>query len=114
MQGSPGNTGATLDLTKTPAKKSERVDVTALPPYSARWAEVVRPLTRFIFTLLAAVLLVPFLFVFVGEAAIRTAAFDWAKTILAPVVGFASAAIGYYYGTRSATEATPEQSEADE
>jgi hypothetical protein len=64
--------------------------------------------------LLAAVLLLPFLFVFVGDAAVRIAAFDWAKTILAPVVGFASAAIGYYYGTRSVSEGTIEISEADE
>ncbi|MCR4340757.1 MAG: hypothetical protein NUW01_12825 [Gemmatimonadaceae bacterium] len=107
---SPDATDSQLNLSTTPAKKSERVDVT-LQPYSARWAEVVRPLTRFIFTLLAAVLLVPFLFVFVGEAGIRTAAFDWAKTILAPVVGFASAAIGYYYGTRSASEGSPSRSD---
>jgi hypothetical protein len=109
---SPDNAGTQLDLTKKPAK-DERVDVTALPPYSAMWAEVVRPLTRGIFTLLAAVLMVPFLFVFVSEGAIRNAAFDWAKTILAPVVGFASAAIGYYYGTRSA-EVNSQQSELEE
>src|SRR5690349_2282015 len=102
-----------LDLTTKPAK-SERIEVSAIPPYSARWAEVVRPLTRGIFTLLAAVLLIPFLFAFVADAAVRTAAYDWAKTILAPVVGFASAAVGYYYGTRSVTEGNVDINETEE
>ena len=44
----------------------------------------------------------PFLFVFINDAESRNIAYDWAKTILAPIVGFASAAIGYYYGTRQA------------
>ncbi len=76
-----------------------------LAPYSEGWAKVVWPLTRFLFGLLAAVLLVPFLFAILGDKDTRDAAFDWSKTILAPVVGFASAAVGYYYGTRSSTTA---------
>lgn len=96
-----------LDITQPPPK-GERVNVKAVPPYSALWAEVVRPLTRIIFALLALVLLVPFAFVFVADAGTRTVAFDWAKTILAPIVGFASAAVGYYYGTRSADSNEPD------
>jgi len=101
-----------LDLRVEPPP-SEQVHLgKGLPPYSRAWADVVRPLTRGIFTLLGAVLLIPFLFAFVGDTAVRNAMYDWAKTILAPIVGFASAAVGYYYGTRAAGE-RPDESEKD-
>lgn len=89
-------TVADLDL-----RNKSKDDQFQLSPYSERWAEVVKPLTQVLFLLLAAVLLIPFLFVFVDDRSVQAAALDWAKTILAPVVGFASAAIGYYYGTRA-------------
>lgn len=94
------NGGGPIDLTKP--DDGGKVAVT-VSPYSAAWAGIVRPVTKFLFSLLAAVLLIPFLFVFVEDRTIQLAALDWAKTILAPTVGFASAAVGYYYGTRAAS-----------
>jgi hypothetical protein len=104
--------GATINIKKP--KKGEQIRVREVSQYSETWAEVVRPLTIALFTILAAVLLIPFLFVFVADPHVRTAAMDWAKTILAPTVGFASAAIGYYYGTRTTTARDDPPSDEDE
>ena len=101
-----------LDLRKV--RRADRVHAEEISPYSETWANVVKPFTRAIFTLLAAVFLIPFLFVFVDEAGIRNTALDWAKTILAPIVGFASAAVGYYYGTRQGKETGERQEEEDQ
>ena len=108
----PDLKGSTLDLRKV--GRADRVSAKEISPYSETWANVVEPFTRAIFTLLAAVFLIPFLFVFVDEAGARNTALDWAKTILAPIVGFASAAVGYYYGTRQAKEAGERQEEKDQ
>ena len=89
-----------LDITRR--QDGDEIEAAEIPIYSRLWAEVVRPFTFFIFTLLAAVILLPFPFVFVEDVDARNTAYDWSKTILAPVVGFASAAVGYYYGTRQA------------
>ena len=101
-------------------------------PYSLNWAlKVVRPISMFVLSLLAVVMLLPFLELVLlaptgvkieslpagttpeqAQAAITAAAqgalaqrskdlLDWAKTILPSVVGFGSAMIGYYFGTRS-------------
>ena len=89
-------------LTITEIPEGGKVHLGEIPTHSRAWAEVVRPFTFFIFSLLAAVILLPFLFAFIDDSEARDIAYDWAKTILAPIVGFASAAIGYYYGTRQA------------
>ena len=98
-------------------------------PYSIAWAKIVWPITRAILLLVSAVMLLPFVFLVWLDpqvkievpagtppdqvaAAVRTVAeaqiaqqrenmLDWAKTVLPSVVGFASAMIGYYFGTRS-------------
>ena len=89
-----------IDIRRPEEVDEFKLQSTEVPTYSRAWARVVRPFTFFIFWLLAAVILFPFLFVFITDSEIRDHAYDWAKTILAPIVGFASAAIGYYYGTR--------------
>ena len=89
-----------VDITRR--QGGDDIEAAEVPIYSRLWAEVVKPFTFFIFALLAAVILLPFLLVFVEDASARDTAYDWSKTILAPVVGFASAAVGYYYGTRQA------------
>ena len=94
------SSGQDLDITTRQA--GDEIEAAEVPIYSRLWAEVVRPFTFFIFILLAAVILIPFLFVFVDDVQARNTVYDWSKTILAPVVGFASAAVGYYYGTRQA------------
>lgn len=87
----------------------------AVNQFSERWAEVVRPLTIGIFLLLAAVITLPFLLLLTDiEQTKLTAALDWAKTVLAPVVGFASAAVGYYYGTRQSSDGSKGASQSDD
>ncbi|HVT60009.1 MAG TPA: hypothetical protein VHR45_16630 [Thermoanaerobaculia bacterium] len=100
-----------VDLTRgggtiAPAQISGR-DIGA---HSGEWAKIATPFTWFVFCLIAAVMLVPFLLlVFVWwrvktlsatDSTLLTTTFDWAKTILAPVVGFGGSVIGYYFGTR--------------
>jgi hypothetical protein len=78
--------------------------------HSGEWAKIATPFTWFVFSLIAAVMLVPFLLlIFVWwrvkilsatDSTLLTTTFDWAKTILAPVVGFGGSVIGYYFGTR--------------
>ena len=99
-------------------------------PYSLVWAKVVSPIAKSLLLLLATVMLLPFVFFYwltPGQvrivpppgttpdqvaAAVKAASeavttrrlegmLDWAKTILPSVVGFASAMVGYYFGTRA-------------
>jgi hypothetical protein len=102
----------------------------ATDPHSPTWAKVVKPVTGFLLCLLAIVMLLPFFITtwllpssvkidfppgttaeqsaMAMSAAVEALAakranliFDWAKTILPSVVGFASAMVGYYFGTRA-------------
>jgi len=107
------------------------VQVQRIDPYSLGWAtKVVRPISYFVLILLASVMLIPFLVLLApiglrienlpegttpAQAATASAAamaqrskdlLDWAKTILPSVVGFGSAMMGYYFGTRSSNEGT--------
>jgi hypothetical protein len=68
--------------------------------HSEKWADIARPFTYFILSLLAIVVILPFLLPFWIDPKQVTVAFDWAKTVLAPITGFGGAVIGYYYGTR--------------
>jgi hypothetical protein len=89
-----------LDL-RGDGKQQQQVKFSPVDQYSERWAAIVRPLTLGIFLLLAAVVVGPFLLLFAGLGSpALDKGLDWAKTVLAPIVGFASAAVGYYYGTR--------------
>ncbi|HYU35794.1 MAG TPA: hypothetical protein VEW48_26855 [Thermoanaerobaculia bacterium] len=109
------------------APKLPTVDRT--DPYSLDWAKVVKPVTWALLALLAAVMLLPFVLISTASpevkvvppagtppsefakltaAAVEAASvartkdmLDWAKTVLPSVVGFASAMVGYYFGTRA-------------
>jgi hypothetical protein len=78
-------------------------DVPEVPLHSPDWAKEVKPFSLFILSLIAAVILVPFIFFLLpyprGNYMIQ--ALDWAKTVLAPVIGFGGAVVGYYFGARS-------------
>lgn len=96
--------------------------------HSPAWAEVVRPFTVGFLIILSAAMFLPFLFLWNvrlelpadainAEAAASAAsavaqertraALDWAKTILPSAVGFGSAIVGYYFGTRSQQRSDP-------
>jgi hypothetical protein len=115
-----------VDRTDKVGLEGDRTD-----PYSLIWSKVVWPITRSLLLLLAVVMLVPFVFVLwltptqvkvtvpKGTSDQQVAAIvqavaqdratkrlemvlDWAKTILPSAVGFGSAMVGYYFGTRAA------------
>lgn len=90
-----------LDLSKP--GKEQRPSLERADAYSPFWVSTVWPIARSLLALIAAAMLVPFLMIALldsSEEAIEPM-IDWAKTILAPVVGFGGAIVGYYFGTRS-------------
>lgn len=87
------------DPTESPTQL-RTVDLRELPPYSAEWAEIVRPIAVGLLCLIGAVVLVPFLIVVCVSNDTGKLTLDWAKTVLPPVVGFGGALVGYYFGTR--------------
>ena len=75
--------------------------------------KIIRLFGVIIFTLVGLVILLPFAIVLIqvwhcdGSCGDKTdKILDWAKTVLAPVVGFGSAVVGYYFGTRSGSNPT--------
>jgi hypothetical protein len=81
---------------------------TSLEPVSSRslaWAGVVKPFTWFLLVTLAVAMALPFVLIaclpLVGEESRIGKTIEWAHTILPPLVGFAGAIVGYYFGTRS-------------
>lgn len=71
--------------------------VQEIAPRTSEWATIAKPFTYFLLCLIAAVMLLPFAwFLFQHD---DTDMLDWAKTILAPVIGFGGAVVGYYFGT---------------
>ena len=86
------------------------------PPWTPFWATVARPFAYFVLLLVAAVISMPFIALFVhslrtqqdaARDAVNAQIVDWAKTVLAPVIGFGSAVIGYYFGARNNTSEAP-------
>lgn len=73
-----------------------------VPPYTPEWAKTAQPFAVFVLCLIAAVIIVPFIFFLLPypRGVYMTQALDWAKTVLAPVVGFGGAVVGYYFGAR--------------
>jgi len=73
-----------------------------VPPYTTEWAKTAGPFAVFVLCLIAAVIIVPFIFFLLPypRGVYMTQALDWAKTVLAPVVGFGGAVVGYYFGAR--------------
>ena len=86
-----------IDL-RRPVAREDRIEIS---PYSSEWAKIVKPVTVSLLSLIAAVMLLPFvLVVYVGNGETGDQIVDWAKTVLPPVVGFGGALVGYYFGTR--------------
>jgi hypothetical protein len=100
-----------------------KLETSRTDPYSPAWAKEVKPVAIWVLALVTAVMLLPFalllwltpevVFTIKDPAGQHVAAItgalvdarlknllDWAKTILPSAVGFASALVGYYFGTR--------------
>lgn len=90
----------TLDLTSGDGNGFKEV-----PYRSVEWATVVRPFGVLIFLLVTSVVLAPFIVVLLLPDLDPTSRSDsivnWGTHVLAPVVGFASAVITYYFGTQA-------------
>lgn len=121
-----------LDL-RTPSGTGERGTKNriqfdrAIDQHSTGWADIVSPFTWMFLGIIATAMFLPFVFIWslssptvvlpgnastpeLVDAAARAimdermrAALDWAKTILPSAVGFGSAIVGYYFGTRSSS-----------
>jgi len=96
--------GPPLNIAEAPAAGQE-VPARRIGQYTPQWAKIVRPIARGLLTLLAAVMLLPFLMIALfGGTGVEDEpvkqALDWAKTILPPLIGFGGAIVGYYFGTR--------------
>lgn len=91
---------AAIDLTT--ADEGAGVTGKEIPPYTSTWADIAKPFTWFLLSLIAAVMLLPFAFAFRADVKAGDL-LDWAKTILPPVTGFGGAVVGYYFGTRGTT-----------
>lgn len=106
--GGPGGGQGPLDITKS-SDKGQSVLIQDVPPFTELWAKIARPFAWAVFALNALVIFIPFLLLGrwlsmtnVTEWTARsTAMLDWAKTVLPPVVGFGSAVVGYFFGTRA-------------
>jgi ABC-type glycerol-3-phosphate transport system permease component len=105
-----------LDLRKLQTDEALSMGSDDGPPWTPVWAGIARPFAYFILFLVAAVISVPFLALFVqalrsqqdaARETINGQIVDWAKTVLAPVIGFGSAVIGYYFGARNGAAETP-------
>ena len=129
-----------VDLRKSDVSGTNEPTLERADQYSEKWAREVRPIAWSLLTLLATVMLLPFAFVYgltpsqvkivlpagtppeQASIALRAAAealtakrlesmLDWAKTVLPSVVGFGSAMVGYYFGTRAAQESSRERNQ---
>lgn len=78
--------------------------------HSPAWADIVKPFAIGIFIFVGLLMVLPFVWLIVWPGNDRlhfhAATIDWAKTILAPITGLASAVVGYYFGTSSAPKGT--------
>lgn len=92
----------TIDLVER--KGPKRASMVPIDQHSEVWAKVAKPFAQFVFLLVGLVIVVPFVLLCVTRVD-REALLDWAKTVLPPVVGFGSAVVGYYFGTRSSNGA---------
>ncbi|MEY3213460.1 MAG: hypothetical protein RIT28_3941 [Pseudomonadota bacterium] len=73
---------------------------------SVEWLRAIQPFGWYICLLTFAVIMLPFFLVMLvhsGDPAAKLKdMMDWAKTVLPPVIGFASALVGYLFGMRTA------------
>ncbi|MCK6518924.1 hypothetical protein L6R46_28170 [Myxococcota bacterium] len=73
---------------------------------SVEWLRAIQPFGWYICLLTFSVIMLPFFLVMLvhsGDPAAKLKdMMDWAKTVLPPVIGFASALVGYLFGMRTA------------
>ena len=89
---------------------SDEVSILTSPdradPQSPLWLGLVRPFGWGILGLVAVVIVIPFVVIAAEgqlDAEVRVEKLlTWATHVLAPVVGFASTVVAYFFGTRSA------------
>ena len=89
----PADLKTFLQQLPSPTKKE-------IPAHSHLWANIAKPFAKFIFFLVFLVILLPFLFI-CFDTEQKKEYLDWARVVWAPVVGFCSAVVGYYFGTRN-------------
>jgi len=69
---------------------------------SELWANITKPFAWFVFTLISLVIMTPFIVIIITSIVSKTDHMEtlmrWSTTVLAPIVGFGSAVIGYYFG----------------
>lgn len=97
-----------LDLRKPPPGGGGKVDLSVVDHYSETWAAIARPFAWFVFGLVGVIVVLPFIVVLLRSPTSidpLDKVLDWGKTVLAPIVGFGSAVVGYYFGTRTASTA---------
>lgn len=111
-----GDKTKTIDLTDKPSAvlgKNQRASMAPVHPHSLTWAKVVKPFAFYIFSLVTLVIVAPFFFAAWTPQVDQGPILEWAKVVFPPVVGFASAVVGYFFGTRSVqnndSEDTPEE-----
>ena len=93
-----------VDLRTTSQDTSQvTVQVNEVSKQSKVWAEIVKPFAILVFILLCLVIIFPFISIMIWPGASRDifhqAIIDWGKTVLAPIIGLASAVATYYFGT---------------
>ncbi len=106
------------DLDIRSAPDNQTPEVTEIDQHSPAWAEIVRPITNHLLTLLSAIMLIPFVVIALLAGVGRLTdpidpMLDWAKTILPPLVGFGGAIVGYYFGTRGSGKSNGASEGAD-
>ena len=78
--------------------------------HSVTWASIMKPFGYIIFGLVTLVIVMPFFFAAWQPEVESEKIIGWANTVFPPVVGFASAVVGYLFGTRNPQK----QSESNE
>ena len=74
-----------------------------LDAHSTAWTNIIHPYAKMFSWLIILVILLPFFFVECSDAGPTTKLepfMAWGNTVLSPVVGFATAILGYYFGRK--------------
>ena len=98
------NDFTSIDLRTSPQNTPQViVEINELPKQSKGWAEIAKPFAVLVIVLLFLVIIFPFLGIIIwpgnNKDLFHQAIVDWGKTVLAPVIGLASAVATYYFGT---------------
>ncbi len=76
--------------------------------HSELWATIAKPFAWFIFILVAFVIIVPFIIIAVDLIITKNDQLEnimrWSSMVLAPIIGFGSGVIGYYFGTNGSSK----------